>query len=119
MTQLVSAETDSLKKAQQIFDFIKNWYTWNDYFDKYSDLGIKKAFDSKTGNVGDINLSLVAALNHAGFVAEPVILSTRDNGLPIEVHPVMSNFNYVIGKVKINNTTYLLDATDPFLTLNK
>jgi len=116
LTQLVSAETDSLKKAQQIFDFIKNWYTWNDYFDKYSDLGIKKAFDSKTGNVGDINLSLVAALNHAGFVAEPVILSTRDNGLPIEVHPVMSNFNYVIGKVKIKGITYLLDATDPFLT---
>jgi len=116
LSQLVATEIDSLKKARQIFDFIKNWYTWNDYFDKYSDLGIKKAFDSKTGNVGDINLSLVAALNHAGFVAEPVILSTRDNGLPIEVHPVMSNFNYVIGKVKINNTTYLLDATDPFLT---
>lgn len=116
LAQLVATENDSLKKAQQIFEFIKNWYTWNDYLDKYSDLGIKKAFDSKTGNVGDINLSLVAALNYAGFKAEPVILSTRDNGLPIEVHPVMSNFNYVVGKVTIGGTSYLLDATDPYLT---
>ena len=116
LAQLISTENDSLKKAQQIFDFIKNWYTWNDYLAKYSDLGIKKAFENKTGNVGDINLSLIAALNYAGFKAEPVILSTRDNGLPIEVHPVMSNFNYVIGKVSIDGNSYLLDATDPFLT---
>lgn len=116
LAQLISTENDSLKKAQQIFDFIKNWYTWNDYLAKYSDLGIKKAFENKTGNVGDINLSLIAALNYAGFKAEPVILSTRDNGLPIEVHPVMSNFNYVIGKVSIGGISYLLDATDPFLT---
>ncbi len=36
--------TDSLTKARKIYDFIKRWYTWNDYYGKYSE-GIKKAFD--------------------------------------------------------------------------
>jgi hypothetical protein len=115
LLQALAGEADSLKKAGLVYDFIKNHYTWNEYFGKYSELGIKKAFDSKTGNVGDINLSLVAALNFAGFQADPVILSTRENGSPVELHPVMTDFNYVIAKVRIQGTTYLLDATDPFL----
>ena len=113
---LLAAETDSLKKAQKIFDFIKGWYKWNDTYGKYSEFGIKKAFESKTGNVGDINLSLIAALNMAGFKAEPVILSTRENGLPIDIHPVISDFNYVVAKVNIDAKSYLLDATDPFVS---
>ena len=116
LQQELAGEPDSLKQARLIFDFIKNQYTWNEYFGQYSDLGIKKAFDSKTGNVADINLSLVAALNYAGFQADPVILSTRENGSPVELHPVMSDFNYVIAKVNIQGKSYLLDATDPFLS---
>lgn len=111
----VAGEPDSLKKAQQIYEFVKNRYTWNDYYGMFSDLGLKKAFDNKTGNVADINLALVAALKDAGFQADPVILSTRENGSPVELHPVMSDFNYVIARVAIQGKPYLLDATDPFL----
>ncbi|GEO02646.1 hypothetical protein AAE02nite_03100 [Adhaeribacter aerolatus] len=116
LTPLLATETDSLQKARKVFDFIKGWYKWNDTYGKFSELGIKKAFDSKTGNVGDINLSLIAALNMAGFKTEPVILSTRENGLPIDIHPVISDFNYVVARVKINGKSYLLDATDPFVS---
>jgi hypothetical protein len=116
LLQALAGEADSLQKALLLYDFIKNHYTWNDYLGKYSDLGIKKAFDSKTGNVADINLSLVAALHYAGFQADPVILSTRENGSPVELHPVMSDFNYVVAKVRIRGQSYLLDATDPFLS---
>jgi hypothetical protein len=115
LLQALAGEADSLKKAGHIYDFIKNWYTWNSINGKYSDLGVKKAFDSKAGNVADINLSLVAALQYAGFSADPVILSTRENGAPVELHPVMTDFNYVIARVSIQGKTYLLDATDPFL----
>lgn len=112
---VLANETDSLKKAQLVFNFIKSWYTWNEYSGKYSDLGIKKAFSNKTGNTADINLSLVAALSYAGFQADPVILSTRENGTPVDLYPVMSDYNYVIARVSIQGKAYLLDATDPFL----
>jgi len=67
------------------------------------------------GNVGDINLSLIAALKYAGFSVEPLLLSTRANGLVIELHPVLSDFNYVIAKLNINDKVYLLDATEDYM----
>jgi hypothetical protein len=111
---LLTNEFDPLIKARKIYDFIKGWYRWNGSYGKYSELGIKKAFDQKTGNVGDINLSLVAALRYAKLDVEPVILSTRENGLPIELHPVLSDFNYVVAKVNIGDKVFLADATDDF-----
>jgi hypothetical protein len=111
---LLAGESDPLMKAKKIYGFIKGWYQWNGVFSKYSDLGIKKAFDEKKGNVGDINLSLIAALRYAGLDVEPVILSTRENGTPVELYPVISDFNYVIAKVNIGDKSYLVDATDDF-----
>jgi hypothetical protein len=110
--KLIENETDELTKARKVYDFIKGWYLWNDTYGVYSELGIKKAFDQKTGNVGDINLSLVAAMRFAGLNAEPVILSTRTNGLVVELHPVLSDFNYVVAKVNIGDRAYLADATE-------
>jgi len=112
---LIAGEKDPLMKARKIYAFIREWYRWNEVYGKYSELGIKKAFDSKTGNVGDINLSLVAALKYAGLSVEPMILSTRANGLPTELHPVLSDFNYVVAKLNIDSKVYLLDATDDFV----
>lgn len=112
---ILTGETDPLKKAQKIFDFIKYWYRWNEVYGIHSEFGVKKAFDTKVGNVADINLSLVAALRYAGFTTEPVLLSTRSNGLVTEIFPVISDFNYVIAQLTIDGKSYLLDATDDFL----
>jgi hypothetical protein len=111
---LIAGEGDELIKAKRVYDFIKHWYNWDDTYGKYSVLGIKKAFERRTGNVGDINLSLIAALKYAGLNVEPVILSTRSNGVPVEFHPVLSDFNYVIAKVNIGTKVYLADATDDY-----
>lgn len=115
MGAAIMNETDRLKKAQKIYSFIQNWFVWNDEYGKYSDAGIRKSFDARRGSVGDINLTLVAALRYAGIDADPLVLSTRSNGLPTDLHPVLSDFNYVIAKVAIDGKDYLLDATDDFL----
>jgi hypothetical protein len=80
----------------------------------FSESGIKKAFDNKTGNVGDINLSLIAALKYADLDVEPMMLSTRDNGLVTEIYPVITDFDYVVAKLNIADKVYLLDATDQY-----
>ncbi len=112
---VVGAE-NPLAKAKKIFDYIKFSYSWNGYYGKYTnDKGIKKAFADKKGNVGDINLSLISALRYAGLDVEPVLLATRENERPIELHPVISDFNYVIAKLNLDGKVYLLDAVDDFL----
>lgn len=115
VAKLTAGQTDAQQKAKAIFSFMQGWFKWNNYNGKYSDDGLKKAFESHTGNSGDINLCLVNAMVTAGLSAEPVILSTRSNGAVNMLFPVMSNFDYVVCKVNINDTYYLLDATDPLL----
>jgi hypothetical protein len=114
--QLVVGETDALAKARKIYDLIRYLYRWNDVYGVYSEFGIKKAFEKKTGNVGDINLSLIAALGYAGLNVEPMLLSTRENGLVTELYPILSDFNYVVAKLNIDDKVYLLDATDDFVS---
>lgn len=107
--------TDPLEKAKKIYNWIKLQYNWNDYLGKYTENGVKKAFEIKKGNVGDINLSLLGALQAAELSANPVILSTRANGLPNSLYPVLTDFNYIVVQLVIGENSFLLDATDHFL----
>jgi len=107
--------TDDLGKAQAIFNYIKKQIKWNNYYGIYTEDNIKKSLDTRSGNVADVNLNLVAALSAANLDAEAVILSTRDNGTINKLYPVISNFNYIIAKVNIGDKSYMLDATEPLL----
>lgn len=107
--------TDPLEKAKKIYAFIQDWFDWDGYYSSFSEDGIKKAFEEKTGSTGDINLSMIAAMRSAGLDVETAMLSTRNNGVPTELHPVITDFNYVVAKVNIGDKSYLLDATDPYL----
>ena len=115
LPMILQQATDSLSKAKAIYAYIKKQIKWNNYLGKYSEFQIKKALETHTGNVGDINLALIAALSSAGLNAEAVILSTRNNGLVNSLYPVITDFDYVIAKVNIGSKSYLLDATEPLL----
>ncbi|UKT65341.1 DUF3857 domain-containing protein [Pedobacter mucosus] len=112
---IIKNETDDLGKAKAIFNYFKKQIKWDNYFGKYSIDNIKKAIDTRSGNVADINLGLIAALSAANLDAEAVILSTRSNGNINKLYPVISDFDYVIAKVNIGDKSYLLDATEPLL----
>lgn len=55
---------------------------------------------------------LTAMLRHAGLDANPVLVSTRDNG--VAVYPTRYAYNYVIAGVKTDGKTVLLDATSKY-----
>lgn len=104
----------NLALAKKVYGAVKHWYQWDETNGIFSE-SIRKAFEGHKGSVADINLLLVAVLRYAGFDAEPVLLSTRENGFPTELYPVLSDFNYVIARVRIGESFYLLDATDDYL----
>lgn len=113
---VIAGKTDDLTKAKAVYEFIQKNFKWNKIYDIGSVDGIRKAFDNHTGNVADINLTLITALNAAGINTDAVLLSTRENGVINKLFPVISDFNYVIGKTEINGQTFMLDATDPLLS---
>jgi hypothetical protein len=49
--------------------------------------------------------------------AYPMLVSTRDNGQPIELYPIVEQFNYVLAYLELNGKTYLMDATSKYRPL--
>jgi Transglutaminase-like superfamily len=93
-----------------IYNYVKSKVKWNEYFGYSCDDGVRKAYKDGVGNVAEINLMLTAMLRHAGVEANPVLVSTRSNG--ISFFPNRTAFNYVIAGVELENDVILLDATD-------
>lgn len=95
-----------------ILNYVKSTVKWNEYYGYSCENGVKKAYKDKTGNVADINLMLTAMLRTAGFKANPVLVSTRSNG--ISFFPNRYAYNYVIAAVETPEGLILLDATSKY-----
>ncbi|WP_460219184.1 DUF3857 domain-containing protein [Psychroserpens sp. MEBiC05023] len=111
--------TDPLKKAKAIYDFVQQTYTWDGEFRIFSDASVKDLVKNKSGNVSEINILLHNLLEANDIDVKPVLLSTRNNGLATRIYPVISDFNYLIVQATIGDSTYMLDATDEYLTFGQ
>ncbi|PZX92297.1 hypothetical protein DOS84_15920 [Flavobacterium aquariorum] len=99
-----------------VFKFVQNRMNWNNDNGYYTDKGVKKAYIDKTGNVAEINFILISMLKLAGLDASPVLVSTREHGIP--VFPNRTVFNYVVAAVVVDGKQVLLDATHKYTTQN-
>ncbi|MDQ8052099.1 MAG: transglutaminase domain-containing protein [Pedobacter sp.] len=115
MPTILQQATTDLEKAQAIYNYLKKQLKWDHYYAIYSKENMKTILESRSGDIADLNLTLVAALSAANLDAEAVLLSTRENGLVNKIYPVITDFDYVIAKVNIGEKSYLLDITDPLL----
>jgi len=110
LAQLITNEMSPEEKTARVFDFVQNKMTWNNYYGATCNDGVLKAYKENTGNVAEINLMLTAMLRTSGLDANPVLVSTRSNGIPL--FPTIEGFDYVISAVNIDGNTILLDATE-------
>lgn len=94
-----------------VFNQVKSKVQWNQKYGVYADQGVRSAYMNGKGSVADINLLLVSMLNSAGISAYPVLVSTRQHGVPM--FPTIEGFNYVIASAEIEGNRFLLDATAP------
>lgn len=121
-TKYFEADVDALIKGvdsnkdrvKAIFNFVKSKVKWNGDEGFVCDDGVKLAYQNGTGNAAEINLMLIAMLRYANITTNPVLLSTRDNG--IVLFPSLALLNHVVAVVEADNQLLLLDATDPNAT---
>ena len=100
------------EKIAAIFKHVQTTMNWNEFKGYYCNDGVRKAYQNKTGNVAEINLMLTSMLRYAGLDANPIILSTRGNG--ISLFPSRTAFDYVIAGVQVKDQIILLDATNKY-----
>ena len=102
-------DTDKMKIA---YNFVLDNMEWNDYYEYLTDKDLNKTYEEKSGSSADMNLMLLALLKNAGIKANPVLISTRNNGKPIEIYPFLRQFNHVIILAEVDGKSYFLDATE-------
>lgn len=119
LDNIMDPNTDKLSKAKQIFYYIKSNFscTSHNYF--FVQTNLQNVVKKARGNVGEINLLLINKLRQYNISAEPVIVSTRANGFAYTKYPMVSNFNYLVCKVYIDDHLYYLDASQPLLGFGK
>ena len=109
-----SSPEERLAKAYELVKKIK----WNMKESVWcSKEGLSNVFNKQIGNSADINLILTILLRKLDIEANPVVMSTRDNGLIPAFSVSLDKLNYVLAHVTIDDKTYLLDATDENLPL--
>ena len=114
--QLLQGKNTREEKIVTLLEYVKKQVKWNSFNGIFCDDGLKSAYKNRTGNVAEINLMLVSMLRFAGLEANPVLVSTKSNGIPL--FPSRTAFNYVICAVEIPDGVIMLDATDMNSGLN-
>jgi hypothetical protein len=112
VVQLKVPSDDPVNQMIAAFNYVRNTMKWDNLNRVYLTHNLRSVFDKKSGSSAEINLLLVTLLREMGLQANPVILSTRSNGV---IHPaqiMVNQFNYVIASVNIGDKVYLLDATE-------
>jgi hypothetical protein len=103
--ELISAAFDAAKKM-----------AWNNERTIYiSDEGLCSHFKLGSGNIADVNFTLLQILKKLGFEVYPVVLSSRANGLLSQFNPSSNKLDYVIVAVKTASGFTLLDATEKYM----
>lgn len=112
------AYPDPFDRMIKAHEFIRNSVNYSGANGIYLSESLRKVWDEKKGKSSDINLLLISLLNECDIKTNPVILSTRSNGM---LHPgqlMLNKFNYVIAEAIIDSNRYLLDATEKNLTFD-
>jgi hypothetical protein len=112
LAALIQGAGSDSDKIIKIFQFVKEKVKWNGYPGYYPDSPLKKAYKEGTGNVAVINLMLISMLRSAGLDANPVLVSTKANGVPL--FPTRDGFNYVVAAVSFGDGYVLMDASEHY-----
>lgn len=114
VAKIIATAESPIDKARLITRFVRQNIRYNGRKRVFTSKNLKKVLEEKSGNSADVNLLLVSMLQEAGLEANPVILSTRENGR-VNYTPLLKDFNYVIAHVRLGEEEILLDGTDPDL----
>jgi len=106
--------TDPYKKMVTIHNYVKKNMEWDGQNSIWAIGGVRSAWKDKKGTAGEINLILVNLLKDAGLDAQPVLVSTRDNGRIMTSIAGFTQFNKVLAYVELGGEVYVLDGTDKY-----
>ncbi|NJC25033.1 DUF3857 domain-containing protein [Neolewinella antarctica] len=110
----VAGLTTEREKAEALYDFVTAKVAWDGDYDYTCDNTPNKVFAAGSGDSGELSLTLLALLNRADIEAQPALVALRGNGSPIQVYPIMSQFQHVIIVAQLDGVETFIDPNDGF-----
>ena len=112
--QIIDESDSEIEKVQKIYSFIQNEIDWNGKYRLFPKEKFSTIMERKRGSSAEVNLCLVRLLKSAGLSANPLIISTKGNGLVTKKYPLYNQFNHVLAQVKIGEKDILMNAISKF-----
>ena len=119
LNEIVRGSSSNEDKTRRIYDFVRNNFkvvakSGYSQFGLYVHSSLKDIYKQREGSVAEINLLLTAMLRKAEINADPMILSTRDNGIADPNYPILDEYNYVICVSRQREKIILMDASEKY-----
>ncbi len=101
------------EKLHALYNFVNREMEWNEYYGVYASEYLDRCFEKKSGSKAEMNMMLLALLRANGFKAWPVLISTRSNGRPVDMYPILDQFNGLIVLAELDGKPIWLDTGNP------
>lgn len=111
---------DPLEKAEAIYRFLGDKIAWDDELKYFPAQSPDDLLEKGSGSSADLGIALTALLRAEGYVAYPVLISTRGHGKMPQQYPIMDQFNHMLVYLEIGERTLLLETPveyQPFASL--
>lgn len=101
-----------MAKARALHRWVLRTITWDGSYWKYSQRDLDDIISSGRGNSAEISFVLIALLRAAGITADPMLISTRSNGVIQELYPIEAQFNHVVVAASPGGDVVYVDAVN-------
>ncbi len=106
---LLVGKTTEAEQAQELYDFVAGKISWDGTYRWTAENNPNKVYEAALGSSGEASLLLLALLRQAGIEAEPILVPLRNGGSPIELYPLLSQFDHVMVLAVLDGQPTLLD----------
>lgn len=109
---LLAGKTEQAAIAQILYQFVTSRISWDGSMNPIPSQSPNSTFDQASGSSADLSMLLLALLTEAGIEADPLLVPLRDEGSPIELYPILTQFDHLMVLAKIDGQAILLDPND-------
>lgn len=106
---LLAGKSTEAEKAQAIYNFVTGKISWDGNYSWTSERTPNKIYEDARGTSGEISMLLLALLRQADIAAQPLLVPLRDGGEPIEIYPLLNQFDHLMVLAKLDGKEMILD----------
>ncbi|WP_187271112.1 DUF3857 domain-containing protein [Neolewinella aurantiaca] len=106
---LLAGATTDQEKAKVLYDFVAGKISWDGNYRWTADLTPNKVFSNARGSSGEMSILLLALLRQANIEAKPLIVPLRNGGAPLEIYPLLNQFDHLMVLATLDGKDVLLD----------